>query len=353
LAALSFADRARRIGRFGGRLACLALVAILALLLGAPSAIGAGRFIQVATHPQASLQSTATGKTLITLQPWNGKLYSGYGDYTANTGPIALTPFDGTRFASAPELTADTEAISTFRVIDGKLYAPSIDPRVSSDFAVGTSVGGGASWSNPTLVHSTHAFDIVSLTGSDLWLVGSDGYDAAAWRSLDGGASWQEVLTVPSISGIFDDFARFYGAGVYQGKLYLQAKDYYGAAHPTSKVFDGASWSDGPNLGTFNHAEVFAGKLVYHGGLHAGWSSNYLKAFDGVSVQIALSSPIYDYKIDGNTVYTLGSDGRIRKSRDLLSWTSVAKAPNKARSIAVFNGSIYVGGTDASLYKLR
>ena len=334
-------------------LASLGFAVLLSLVLGVPDAIGAGRFVQVGTHPQASLQSTATGRTLVTLQSWNGKLYSGYGDYTANTGLIAVTPFDGLAFASAPELTADTEAIWTFKVIGGKLYAPSIDPRVSSDFAVGTSVGGGASWSNPTVVHSTHAFDIVTLTGSDLWIVGSYGYDAAAWRSLDGGATWEEVLTVPSISGIFDDFARFYGAAVYQGKLYLQAKDYYGAVHPASKVFDGASWSDGPNLGTFNHAEVFAGKLLYHGGLHAGWSANYLKTFDGVSSRIALSSPIYDYKIDGNTVYALGSDGRIRKSRDLISWTSVAKAPTKARSIAVFNGSIYVGGTDASLYKLR
>jgi hypothetical protein len=335
------------------RLASLALAALLSLLLGAPSAIAAGRFVQVATHPQASLQSTATGKTLITLQLWKGKLYSGYGDYTANTGPIALTTFDGTRFASAPELRADTEAIWTFRVIADRLYAPSIDPRVSSDFAVGTGAGGGASWSNPTVVRSTHAFDIVTLTGSDLWIVGSDGYDAAAWRSLDGGATWQEVLTVPSISGIFDDFARFYGAAVYQGKLYLQAKDYYGAVHPTSKVFDGTGWTNGPNLGTFNHAEVFAGKLLYHGGLHAGWSSNYLKAFNGVSSQVVLSSPIYDYKIVGNDLYTLGSDGRIRKSQDLLTWTSVAKAPNNARSIAVFNGSVYVGGTDSSLYKLR
>jgi len=329
----------------------LALAVVLGLLLGAPSAVGAG-FVRVAAHPQASAQPTATGRTLVTLQSWNGKLYSGYGDYQANTGPIALTPFDGTGFASAPELSADTEAVWTFRVIGGKLYAPSIDPRVSSDLAVGTSVGTGASWSNPTVVGSTHAFDIVSLTGSDLWLVGSQGYDAVAWRSLDGGATWEQALTVAPVSGIADDFARFYGAAVYQGKLYLQARDYYGGIHPASKVFDGAGWSDGPSLGTFNHAEVFAGKLLYHGGQHAGWSSNYLKAFDGVSSQIVLSSRIYDFKIDGNAVYTLGRDGRVRKSQDLVTWSTLAKAPKQARSVAIFNGSVYVGGTDSSLYKL-
>jgi hypothetical protein len=328
------------------------VAALAGLLLVAPSAIAAGRFVPVATHPQASLQPTATGKILDTLQTWNGKIYSGYGDYTANTGPIALTPFDGNAFASAPELNADTEAISTFRVINGRLYAPSTDPQASSDFAVGTSIGGGVSWSNPTVVRSTHAFDVVTLTGSDLWIVGSDGYDAAAWRSLDGGTSWSEVLTVPQISGIFDDFARFYGAGVYQGKLYVQAKDYYGAVHPTSKVFDGTSWSDGPNLGTFNHAQAFAGKLVYHGGLHAGWSANYLKAFDGAGSRIVLSSLVYDYTIDAPTLYALGNDGWIRKSQDLVSWSKVARAPSTARSITVLNRSIYVGGTDSRLYRL-
>jgi hypothetical protein len=333
--------------------ACLALAVVLGSLLGAPPAIGASSFVRVATHPQASVQPTATGRSLVTLQSWNGRLYSGFGDYQANTGPIALTSFDGTGFASPPELLADTEAVYTFRVIDGKLYAPSIDPRVSSDFAVGTSVGGGASWSNPTVVGSAHAFDIVSLTGSDLWLVGASwNGDAVAWRSLDGGATWQQALAVSPVSGIAGDFARFYGAAVYQGKLYVQARDYYGAVHPASRVFDGTSWSDGPNLGTFNHARVFAGKLLYHGGRHAGWSSDYLKAFDGVSSRPVLSSPIYDYTIAGRTVYALGSDGWVRKSQNLTAWSKLAEAPAAARSIAIFNGSVYVGGTDSSLYKL-
>jgi hypothetical protein len=334
-------------------LRCLALVSVLGLLLGAPSIADAGRFVFKGTHPYASLQPTAVGRTLVTLQSWNGKLYSGFGDYGANTGPIAVTSFDGTRFASAPELSADTEAIYTFRVIDGKLYAPSIDTRAGSDYAVGTSVGGAASWNNPTVVGSIHAFDIVSLTGSDLWLVGSQGFDAAVWRSLDGGASWEKVLAVGPMSGIAGDFARFYGAAVYQGKLYVQARDFFGPTHPTSKVFDGTSWSDGPSLGTFNHAELFAGRLVYHGGLHAGRSAHFLKAFHGVTAQVVMPSPIYDFKIAGNTIYTLATDGQVRKSRDLVTWKSLATAPLTSRSIAVFKGSVYVGGTDSSLYKLR
>jgi hypothetical protein len=307
----------------------------------------------VGIHPQASRQATAIGRTLTTLQSWNGKLYSGFGDYGANTGPIALTPFDGVRFAPAPELKADTEAVWTFRVIGGKLYAPSIDPRRRSDFAVATSAAAGVSWSNPTVVHATHAYDVASMTGSDLWIVGSDGAEAAAWRSPDGGATWGRVLAVPPVSGIVGDYARFYGAGVYLGKLYLQATDFQGGPHPSTKVFDGTSWVDGPRLGTFNHAQVFAGRLLYHGGFHAGWSSEYLKAFDGVRSETVLPGRIHDYTIHGGEVYALGGDGRVRRTTDLAAWTDVADAPDTARSIAVFNGSIYVGGTDSTLYERR
>ncbi len=87
--------------------------------------------------------------------------------------------------------------------------------------------------------------------------------------------------------------------------------------------------------------------------MHAGWSANFLKAFDGVTAQVVLPSPIYDFKIDGNTIYTLANDGQVRKSRDLVTWRSVATAPLTSQSIAVFKGSVYVGGTDSSLYKLR
>ncbi len=334
-------------------LAALALVVTVGLLVS-PSAIGERRFVRVATHPQAWLQPTATGKAVVTLQSWNGKLYSGFGDYTANTGPIALTPFDRSGFRSAPELNADTEAVWTFRVIDGNLYIPSTDPRISSDFAMGSSVAGGTSWTNPTVVGAAHVYDVASLTGSDLWLVGAawDG-TAAVWRSLDRGVTWKRLLSVAPISSVAGDFARFYGAAVYQGKLYVQARDYYGSVHPTSKVFDGTSWSDGPSLGTFNHAELFAGRLVYHGGVHAGWSFHLLKAFDGVTTQVVLPWLIYDFKIAGDTIYTLATDGQVRKSRDLVTWNSLATAPLTARSIGVFKGSVYVGGTDSSLYKLR
>lgn len=346
--------------------ASAAVLTVGALLVAPASGLGARKkpqqgtgttapvatpFVKVATHPQAVTQPTELGRTLATLKSWNGKLYSGYGDYGANTGPISVSPFDGAGFSSEPELIADTEATYAFRAINGKLYAPSIDPRVSSDVAIATGGSERPTWTNPTLVSSSHAFDVATLTGSDLWIVGSQGMSAVVWRSADGGASWQMSLAVGPVSGKSGDFARFYGAGVYGGKLYVQAKDWLGGTQARSKVFDGNTWSDGPNLGSFNHAESFAGKMIYHSGNHSGTWGGFLNAFDGTVQTRAHPTGIWDYAVEGDTVYVLTIDGWVKKSRDLVSWTQVAAAPSVARSIAVFQSSLYLGGTDSGLYR--
>ena len=346
------------------RLLSLVLLGLAVAVVALPTTALAGKppkrgttsassgFTKIATHPQAVAQPTAEGKTISALKQWNGKLYSGYGDYGANTGPIAVNPFDGSSFAASPELgAADTEAILGYRSIGGKLYAPSIDPRVSSDFAVGSAGSTGSSWMNPAPIHTSHAFDMATLTGSDLWLVGSSGSDAVAWRSLDGGATWAEMLRLPPASGASGDFARFYGVGVHGGKLYLQASDYYSYIQPTSKVFDGSRWTDGPSLNApLGHSEAFAGKLLFHGNFHPG-TNGPLKAFDGSTVTTTLQSSIFDYAVDNGTVYALTTDRKVLASQDLATWTQVGSAPSVARSIGVMGGKVYLGGTDSGIYR--
>jgi hypothetical protein len=338
------------------------------------TASGTTGFVKVATHPQAAAQPTATGKTIATLKAWNGKLYAGFGDYGANTGPITVNAFDGTSFASTlprdqlpscaqgianPQAcNADTEALYEYHNLSRGLYASSVDPRGSNpNYVFGTAGGPGlATWQNPA-GFAEHAFDLATLTGSDLWVVGSKygtGTEAAAWRSQDGGASWEESLSVgpidPNLTCMgYPNFTRFYGAGVLNGKLYVTATDCSGGAQPASKVFNGTSWSDGPHLPTFNHAETFAGKMVFVPEMHSGIGGGALQAFDGTTVT-NVGPTVTDYTIDGNTIYALGG-GKVQKSQDLVNWTVVATAPSVARSIAVMNGSVYLGGTDSAIYR--
>jgi hypothetical protein len=324
-------------------------------------------FTYLATHPQASQQPTALGKTIYALQAWNGKIYAGYGDYAANTGPIAITPFDpaSNTFATTAEVSQQTEAIGLYRILNGKLFAASTDPQygVSTDYAVGTAGSPnswqqvGPSWPAPNNgVGMTHAFDMNSLTGTDLWLVGSQGNDPVAWRSTDGGITWVKSLDVAAPSG---DYGRFYGAAVYNGKLYVQAmwidnaSNYVAGYESSSHVFDGSAWSKGPSLSSsIWHPESFAGKLVY-----SSWaapdndSATVLNAFDGTkTVSSGAPSSIWGYTVDGGTLYILGTDSNVYSTTDLVHWYQQASAPSTARSIAILNGVIYVGTNDSKLY---
>lgn len=312
---------------------------------------GSARFTKVATHPDAAAQPTATGRTIATLKAFEGKLYSGYGDYDANTGPIAIRPLGSAGFEEAPVSIADTEALYVFREIRGRLYAPSIDPRKSSTFAVGG--GDLASWSNPTAFAATHVYDMLTLDGQDLWAVGSQGYDAVAWRSLDGGSTWTEMLRVPAVDVDSRDFARFYTAGTLDGKLYVQAMDYWGGLHARSMVFDGSAWTAGPSLGSmFTHTEKLDGRLLSHEAYRSALSWGSLRAFDGAS-SVTVYSSIYDYTVADGRVYVLTTGGDVMSSADLATWQQVGRAPKSARSIGVLDGVVYLGGTDSAIYRQK
>ncbi len=335
-------------------LIALALVGSLielgaALFAPAEGLARARRLELVGTHPQASRQPTLTGRTLNFLRHWNGAIYAGYGDYRTNTGPIAISPFalSTGRFAAKPALWANSEQLSVFRALNGNLYAPSIDPEVADDYSETPPAG---PWTGLDVVESTHVYDMAARPRGELWMVGSVGYDAVAWRSLDGGVTWSSVLTVPPRIG--GEFARFYFAGVQRNALYVQAVDASGGRHPTSKVFDGDGWSDGPDLlprgGDGYDPESFGGRLVY---LAQRPLSSFL-SFDGASVTNS-GQVFYNYSVDGDTLYGLGENGRILKTTDLRRWTELgAAAPAEARSIVVIDGVIYLGTTDSRLYRL-
>jgi hypothetical protein len=332
------------------------LVALAGSLIGLSGALfapvdglaQAGRFEIVGTHPQASQQPTPTGRTLNFLKHWNGAIYAGYGDYGTNTGPIAITPFalSTERFASTPAVWADSEQLSVFRALNGNLYAPSVDPRIVADYSETPLAG---RWTGLDVVESTHVYDMAARTGSELWMVGSARDDAVAWRSLDGGLTWSTVLTVPPRTS--GEFARFYFAGVHQNALYVQAVDNGGGKHPTSKVFDGNEWSDGPDLlpqgGEGYDTEPFDGQLVYLDQRPLG----SLLSFDGAEVTNT-GRGFYNHSVDGETLYGLGENGQIRKTTDLRRWTELGTAaPEAARSIVVIDGVIYVGTTDSRIYR--
>jgi hypothetical protein len=214
----------------------------------------------------------------------------------------------------------------------------------------------GEPWSDRLPLHSFHVFDAAT-TGTDLWMVGSQGNDAVAWRSLDGGTNWTEVRRVlPPMNS--SGFARFYFAGVLGSTLYLQAVDSSGTV-TTPLVFDPATgWAPGPDLlprsGDLGwRPQLFLGRMVYRTHLPTSSSGARLLVFSGVTVTQSLAVPIFDFTVSGAALLALGTDGTVWRTLNLTSWQAVATAPAGSRSIGVVEGRIYVGTATAELYRLR
>lgn len=302
-------------------------------------------------HPQASTQPTTTGKALVTLCPWQGRLYVGYGDYQENTGPISVTAWDPARSAFAIVHRSDTEAIYNYRVIGGALYAPATDRREHADYAV------GEPWHDEQPVTVAHAYDVATLDGTDRWLVGSSepGYRPTAWRSRDGGAHW-------AIAHQRDWNGRYYFAAVYHQKLYVESWSL--TPRGPSEVFDGTSWSTGPELlpagGHGFRPIVFAGRLVYatkqsldvpYAALVA--TPNRLLGFDGIVASVVFERELLDFFAVERELLALDTEGVIWRTTDLVTWSRVARTTGlHPRSLALLDNALYLGTMDSRLYRL-
>lgn len=337
---------------------CALLAALVSLACQRPAAgeLRAGcagcTWQRLGLHPQAAAQPTATGRALVTLCPWRGRLYVGYGDYQANTGPVAVMAWDPARAAFITVHISDTEAIYNFRPIGGALYAPATDRREHADYAV------GEPWRDAQPVTAAHAYDMATLDGSDLWLVGSaEGglYSPTAWRSTDGGAHWAIAHQRP-------ENGRYYFAAVFGHRLYLESWSF--KPRGSSEVFDGERWSSGPELlpagGHGVRPIPFAGQLVYatkqsfvtpYGELNA--TPNRLLGFNGTVAAVVFDGELLDFFGDPRELFVLDTKGAIWRTTDLASWSRVAVAAGiRPQSLALLDGALYVGTQDAELYRL-
>ncbi|MEO5905881.1 MAG: hypothetical protein ABIQ11_04105, partial [Saprospiraceae bacterium] len=288
----------------------------------------ADSFFVAGIHPAASIQTTSTGKELAILFPWNGKLFSGYGDYGANTGPIDIYSFSPDSLTFTYECQANTEAVYTYKAINGMLYAPAIDRKsysIAGDYIKMDSTGNCGNYDFGG--SSTHVYDAVRFNDTILFMTGSRNDNAVVWRSNDNGQKWSIVRDDTTISGISHDFARYYFGGMYNGNLYVQARDAYGSLHPNSKVYNGTTWTNGPTLFLTGGAQgwkplQFGGKLVYRHKEPPG--SGQLLSFDGSNVSLLNSLWIFDHLVDLSYYYVLVDSGfgirKLLRTSDLINW---------------------------------
>ena len=340
---------------------------------------------RIATHPGAAAQPTRIGRNIASLHYVGGRIYSGYGDYGKNTGPIKIYAYvPRLRRLQYQGLTLQTEAILAYRNVGRRVYAIGADLRGTSphQFAVRQ-----RNWALATNIDSSsgsagiaHIYDIVQWR-KQLWVAGSmvNGH-AGLWRSSDGGRSWKVALDRPSSEATAGGVARFYFIGIYRDKLFVQVSDHCSSGNcgsMSSMNFDGRRWRRGPNLlpfgGTGYPADQFANSMVMRN-YENSYYAQRLQAFDGRRVRDPMPAKqwVHDYAIaaDGN-LYVLTanyrrSDGEYRqailRSKDLQVWDCVFLAPKSgnARSISVApsrttprNMVVYIGTTNSTIIARR
>ena len=355
----------------------LCLVAIVAACWP-PAPLATQEPVLLGRVEPAFAQPTAVGRAIATLQVFDGRLYVGYGDFTADTGPIAITPVDlSTGRIGGSLLSFATEAVYGFRQIGDQLFAADIDPRGTRQggFARGVNRDGAHVWTDHKVVAALHVFDVATMDGADLWLFGSAGNDAVAWRSLDHGVTWTTALSVrPWFVG---GFARLYSGAVIEGKLFTQVVETPGGPVSTGMVFDGTQWTTGP--GWFpsyaRHEDTFpwrphaVGRQVVYMDQHSGASHRVVRLyrFDGREAHLTFGptdrhatpdpqDAVVDLTAAAATAFVLNRRQEVWSSTDLVDWRRRAtfKGPDgdRATSIAVSGNSVYVGTSASNIYRM-
>ena len=312
-------------------------------------------FAYAGTVPGAAAQPTPLGKAILDLTAWQDRLYVGYGDYGANTGPIAITTFSPSTGVIAEVYKADTEAVWNYRPMGDELVAPSIDPRIASDAAVAEV---GEPWRAITSIGATHVFDGVAL-GSDWYLAGSRDVNAEIWRSSDQGLTWAMVLSLaPAGDG---SFLRFFWIASLDGRLYAQAYVCWdppkrGWAQPAAwELVDGV-WRERPGIlvpggGWGWKPYTVAGRVVFHGWGHDRTGS--LFSFDGTRT-IEIAAKVRDHTVDSEgRLWIVTADRRVMVSSDLATWderSSGIGGPQSPTAIGLLGDTVVLADADARLW---
>ena len=127
---------------------------------------------------------------------FNGKLYVGNGDASANVGPITIYAYDPEKDSWSASGTVADEEVSRFRVIGGKLVTTGVDPtegwEYGNYYSLNESTGG---WDKiRTIPNAIHNFDMLEHDGlifAGIAVSPGNGYPIAV--SSDGGKSFKQV----------------------------------------------------------------------------------------------------------------------------------------------------------------
>ena len=108
------------------------------------------------------------------VKAYDGKIYIGMGDYDKNTAPTDIWAYNVKKKKWEKTASVNDEAISRFIEIDGKLYAPGIDPRDGWELGNYYILENGTWTTKRELPKVIHTFDMIKYDNKLMFGVGAD-----------------------------------------------------------------------------------------------------------------------------------------------------------------------------------
>lgn len=329
--------------------------------------------VLLGTMPQAAAQPTDWGKRIQELIVFDGVVFAGYGDWDANTGPIAAAGWDIGAASWVSEASLDNECTWLYRRVGNRLVVPFIDPKYNTaDLAVRSL--GSSTWTPLAIGAGTagtiHAFDVATLDGTDLWVAGAKrgNDDAAIWRSASGlGGDWVQVHTYTPAVGYFARYVQLVAA---YGKLYTSGY-YADGVNPSvslaGEVWDGSSWGAAPEFtlvgGTQRRGHrpmVFGSQVVRSKGwplsLNPSPPPTYLLPalpllwFDGTTLTEGPEQSFHHNLDASGNLWWIDETRAVRRRAPGGPTQFVVQAPADASAVAVDGTDLYIGTTGSQLY---
>lgn len=301
------------------------------------------------------------------MQLFGGRIWLGHGDTIDNWGPIPIWSLDPATGALAAEYTTDEEQVSVFRVLDGELYAPGIDPR--GDWSLGQFYRlEHDGWvRHRTIPHGVHAYDLALYGGRMYVALGTEAVPGqeTLLESTDRGESWRVVT---------DEVSRVYALVELGGELYA-ARGFWNMPDSTASTmlrleggrfvptpFDVSALLPGiaPNSYVrMVRATPFRGALAF---VVARNPSDWIPEALGVTADLREVRRVtlpdsaalpYDLLVRGDTLFALaaapapggGYTVEVHATADAVHWREVLRfaAPTFARSFEESGGDFFFG----------
>lgn len=307
-----------------------------------PTVTPVGKWSDIGLVSKISGSATARARIVVQIQPFNNQLFLGYGDWddTAQKG-CSLLAYSPSQAAILNYGHFATDAFWSHRVVNDQLFAMVTDPEVGTNpDIVSVSRSGSVGILQAAFPNPWHLFDAIAFNGRT-FCAGSIAVDA----KTDAQGIWGTYVVNSQIRWKIlwkGNAGRCYGLFVVGGTLYGALSN-----GRSVKTTDGVTWTAGPSMTSQMVKPLnYKGGVVYRGNWPA-MGSGTLYSFNGTS-QSSLQSGVRDHYVDGSNLWTLKSDGKIYRD-NVLKLT----APARSMSLAILDGTLYVGTSDSHLWSSR